>query len=767
MAIVEGRVIVRFRPGADGADVADDHGATHEEDLLLDRAALLAVEPGSEESAAAELNSDPRVEFAEPDFLTVLAPCDVGNCQPINDGFFTARWDLHNTGEIRSGAGQLLAVTGKPDADMDWLEMTDALGTAPHGRAVVGIIDTGIRDTHEDLSGLVIASQNFATGYPSDFVVDRIGHGTHVAGIVAARANNGLGGAGVAYGADIKLINAKACELYLFPGNVVQSSCPSSGVANAITWAVEQGANVLNLSLGSPGTAADGTGSPLQLAALQFARSRNVLPICSVGNENANNVGYPARFGECVAVAATNWSDQRASYSNRGAKVALSAPGGDNDANLPAGSVSWSWILSTYVGTTTATENANNIYALIAGTSMAAPQVSGLAAMLYASGMTSADAVLARMMNTADDLGAPGRDVEFGVGRINAYRALTLKEPGAPPVAHIDPVAPGVEGSPLVFSSAGSGDPNNHSVTYHWDFGDGTTSTEANPTHAYVDDGRYTATLTVTDESNRSTTATADVAISNLAPVVSASLTAPAIRSGEHVGLNGTFTDAGVNDAVWKWEIAWGEAKATGTAESQPATIEAGHRFCGAGDYLVQLSVRDKDGAEGRVQLPLTVSRDAVPIGPVRNFEDLRPGRGNIPIIVYSTAAFDARTIDPSTATLGDGEGAETPVAKKHDGKHLVEIKDENHDRLPDLILYFEPGVFFEPGVVSEPGGGAESMDRSMRSAKEPRPDPPTKIVLRSALADQCTQVEGSWRVTRPPKESHANGPRENEYRRD
>ena len=431
-------------------------------------------------------------------------------------------------------------------------------------------------------------------------------------------------------------------------------------------------------------------------------------------------------------MGATNWSDQRASYSNFGSKVELSAPGGDASAAQP-----YSFILSSWSDAPPCATNSNNCYVWTAGTSMAAPQVAGLAAVLFASGITDANDVLARLDQTADDLGAPGRDPEFGFGRINAYRALTRTDPSAPPIAHIDPVAAGVEGSPLSFSSLGSRDPNNHPITYRWDFGDGSTSTDANPVHTYADNGLYHVTLTVTDESNRATTATADVTIANLPPVVTASLTASSILSGQSVTLHGTFSDAGVADAPWQWGIAWGQGGdvSAGSVTSQSAPIDAPHRFCAAGGYSVRLSVTDKDGGVGGAEQPITVTRNAVRIAPPRDFEDLLEGRGRLPVVIFGTPTFDVRTIDPTTATIGDGEGDETSVARRRDGSFFTSIEDDNRDGQPDLILYFERNLIAD--LLNVP---------SNRGIRRPPPLPPSiTIVLRATLADACTQVEGSW----------------------
>jgi subtilisin family serine protease len=425
-----GRVIVRFstanlnvrspqaqRMGSVQRMVAE-HGARPLSEMLLPRTYVLSVEPGTEAQVAAALNEEEGVEFAEPDFLINVIPCETGDCADPTDFFLARKWDLHNTGSVTL-AGAAPVATGAADADMDWVEAYDALGASPSGTARIAIIDTGIRGSHVELAGRVVAARNFATGYPATLIEDRDGHGTHVAGIAAA---GGVSASGVAYGPGIQLINAKSCERYLFADGIVRTSCPVSSTADAIVWATDQGANVINLSLGGSPLAT--AGSALQQAALQYARSKDVLPFCATGNDNYFQIAFPARFPECIAVGATNWGDTRASYSNYGAGTEIAAPGGDGGAGFPLG-----LILSL-------SNTADNLYSYKAGTSMATPQVVGLAALLFSQGVGSDEDVLARIKATADDLGTPGTDEMFGAGRINVCRALnpaqlTVTMPGA------------------------------------------------------------------------------------------------------------------------------------------------------------------------------------------------------------------------------------------------------------------------------------------------------------------------------------------------
>lgn len=424
---IPGQVIARLRPGASAERVAHGAGAGVGRALRLSRTFVLNVPVGRERQIASALSRNPNIEFAELNEAYEVLPCETGVCVVPDDPSMMLRWDLHNTGAILNAAGAVLQATGRADADTDWLEAHDALGSAFAGTALIAIIDTGVRKTHQDLAGRVVAERNFAPGYPTEFTDDRSSHGTSVAGIAAAHGNEGLGVPGVAYGRNVKIINAKACELYQWPDGSWRTTCIGSATADAIVWAVDQGANVLNLSQGGgPNLPA---GLAIHQAALQYARSRNVLPVCAVGNEGYPGISWPARFPECVAVGATTWGDARAVYSNYAAEIDLSAPGGGpNPAGTP-----YSFILAPG---SPAAPASNTQYGWRSGTSMAAPQAAGLAALLFASGMTDADAVLARITETVDDLGPAGHDAEFGAGRVNVCRALdparlTVTMPGS------------------------------------------------------------------------------------------------------------------------------------------------------------------------------------------------------------------------------------------------------------------------------------------------------------------------------------------------
>lgn len=589
---VAGQIIVRFTPGANRSEVAEAHRAHKKDDMRLARTEILQVPEGQEMEIAAELAQNPNVEFAEPDWIQKVAPCEVASACNLPDGaFFGYKWDLQNTGTIRDALlGYGTVGSGVAGADSKWADAYDYLGAGFQGSAVIAILDTGIRSTHQAFTGKVIGGQRFLNdGQPLTNVTDDHGHGSHVAGIAA-----GLGSApvpGMAYGANIKLLIGKVCNS--------AGSCPSSATANAIVWAADNGANVINMSLGSFGGAPDGSGSAAQQAALRYAAGKNVLPVCATGNDDGKpeyggGVGYPARFPECMAVAATTWSDTKASYSNYGPQTAISAPGGDSN---PAGNP-FSLILAP-------SNTSNSGYVWRAGTSMATPQVTGLAALLWATGLHDAAAIRQRIMDTSDDLGAPGRDPIFGAGRINVYRAITGNSTKAPPVVNPGGTYTGAKGVAIQFDGSASFDPNGKAVTFSWSFGDGATSTAVKPTHAYLRAGTYTITLAVRDASGLVTTATTQAIIPNAVPAVSAFAGATILR-GETYASAGSFADPDPDQ--WTATVDYGDG-----GGAQPLALSGGgafsltHTYAAAGVFTATVAVSDNDGGTGTRGAQVTV----------------------------------------------------------------------------------------------------------------------------------------------------------------
>jgi hypothetical protein len=324
--IVPGQIIVRFRPGAARSEIAQQHRANKKRDMLLERTEVLEVEPGQEAAIAAQLSKNPNVEFAEPDYITRIGPCEVSTACNLPDGqFFHYKWDLHNTGMV------LTQATGKTDADIDWSETFDHLGgNSFAGSAVIGVLDTGIRPTHQAFAGKILGGRRFLNdgGALTNYLDDH-SHGTHVAGIAAASGTAAV--PGVAYGKNIKLLVGKVCNS--------AGSCPSSATADGIVWMADNGANVINMSLGSFGGNPDGTGLRRSRRRCATRRARTCSPSAPPATTTpSRRTATPAASATRRASrsawrsGATGWSDTKASYSNYGPQIEISAPGGDGNA---------------------------------------------------------------------------------------------------------------------------------------------------------------------------------------------------------------------------------------------------------------------------------------------------------------------------------------------------------------------------------------------------------------------------------------------------
>jgi len=282
-------------------------------------------------------------------------------------------------------------------ADPDWnLQYGLVNIRAPQGwdystgssAVTIAIVDTGVDLSHPDLAGKLVPGYDFVNG--DTIPQDDNGHGTHVAGIAAASGNNGIGVAGVSWGARImpvKVLNAGGNGSF-------------ADVAAGITWSADHGTQVINLSVGGASPSA------VLQDAVNYAYGKGVLLVAAAGNTGSGVILYPARYPNVIAVGAVDNTNNHAGFSNFGPELDLAAPGAS--------------IYSTVIGG----------YGYLSGTSMAAPYVSGLAAILrgYPAGF-SPDAIEWVMESTALDLGAAGRDNLYGYGLIQMDAALKLVLP--------------------------------------------------------------------------------------------------------------------------------------------------------------------------------------------------------------------------------------------------------------------------------------------------------------------------------------------------
>ncbi len=256
----------------------------------------------------------------------------------------------------------------------------------------VAVIDTGITKVRD------LQETKFVKGY--DFVNDREtatddnGHGTHVAGTIAQSTNNNYGVAGIAYEANLMPLKV----LSSYGGGTV------ADIAEAIKFAADNGADVINMSLGGGGE------SQLMKQAIEYAHKKGVAIIAAAGNENANGASYPARYPYVIGVSAVGPDGEKAPYSNFGAGVDISAPGGSE-----AGSILQETI----------DENGQGVFLGLQGTSMAAPHVAGVAALIKASGIKEPDEILKVLKQSARVIQDDGLNY-YGAGHLNAEAAVKL-----------------------------------------------------------------------------------------------------------------------------------------------------------------------------------------------------------------------------------------------------------------------------------------------------------------------------------------------------
>ena len=290
-----------------------------------------------------------------------------------------------------------------PGRDRQWALDTigaDAAGKVANGSGVtVAVVDSGVDLAHEDLAGKLVPGHDVVDG--DDTPQDVNGHGTHVAGIIAATAGNGRGIAGAAPGARIMPVRVLDAD---GRGSVTD-------VIEGVRWAVAHGAKVVNLSLGEEGQSLLG---PSLGDALREAWAAGVVPVVAAG---------AARFTDepAIVVAATDRQDGAPSYSKGvgGAKWGMSAPGGEVPERGTAGAILSTW----WSG------DKPDQYAYLAGSSQAAPHVAAAVAVLLSTGRFTPEQAVQRLLDTAVDLGAPGRDPTFGAGRLDLAAAVGAPAP--------------------------------------------------------------------------------------------------------------------------------------------------------------------------------------------------------------------------------------------------------------------------------------------------------------------------------------------------
>ena len=378
-----GRILVKFKLGTSPAD----RGALHRDlgglpirEIPGIKVEVVRISVGAERAKAAAYARSPLVAYAEPDY-TAQALGDP------DDEHFAKQWGMDNDGQVYKD-GQ----SGMVDADIDAPEAWDIItGTA---EIKIAILDTGIDQDHLDLDDKLVGNINFTD---SSTVDDLYGHGTHVAGIAAAETNNTQGVAGAGYNSsllNVKVLNDDGVGYY-------------SWIADGIRWATDYGVEndvkvVINMSLGGKRKS-----STLE-DAVNYAWNKGVVLAAAAGNDGNPSPLYPAKYENCIAVAATDSNDEKASFSQWGDWVDVAAPGVDIFSTFP----NHPYVIGKSLD-----------YDFGSGTSMSTPFVSGLAALVWATGYgTSNSTVRDQIEATCDAI--PGTGQYWIHGRINACNAV-------------------------------------------------------------------------------------------------------------------------------------------------------------------------------------------------------------------------------------------------------------------------------------------------------------------------------------------------------
>jgi subtilisin family serine protease len=416
-AAAEGDIIVKYATGADPQERAEaraDADVTARGALPLAQTEVVAPERGTTVAeAVADLERSPDVAYAEPD--APRRAFDLYPDEALNDRPFANLWALRNTGQpVRGVGGTAGADIGAPAA---WGVTTG------NASVKVAVVDSGVDRTHPDLFANLTPGYDYA--YDDADPTDYAGHGTHVAGIIAARGNNGTGVTGVAW--QTSLIPVQALD--------AEGEGSTSDIVAAYAYAAWKGARIVNASFGGSDY------SQVEYNAIKAAS--NVLFVAAAGNDTANDdttPSYPCAYNlpNILCVAATDNTDHLADFSNFGrTSVDIAAPG-------------------VHIYSTLRCDN----YGWLSGTSMAAPEVSGAAALVLAKFPTlSATALRSKLISTADPLNATDAPKIAG-GRLNVAKAVGATITATTPPPSTTHSGDGATTTPaMVFAAPRTGEP--------------------------------------------------------------------------------------------------------------------------------------------------------------------------------------------------------------------------------------------------------------------------------------------------------------------
>jgi subtilisin family serine protease len=526
---VAGEILVKFAPGANANTRADVHflsGGIPGHEIARTGVQRILVAAGDEAAAVARYRRNPNVLYAEPNFIRTIPAMlshSAGTEVLPGDFYFNEQWGLHNTGQpfqcFPTVFGTWCFHQGTPNADIDAPEAWVISTGSP---VAVAVIDSGVDYTHPDLAAKYLGGYDFFNGDPDP--MDDHGHGTHVAGTIAAAMHNVTGTPAHAEG-----IAGVAPNALLFAYKVcgADGSCSDFAIQQAIAAAIAEGARVINLSLGGPQF------SQSTYDAVQDAWNTGLVIVAAAGNNGTTGHIYPAAFDNVISVGAFDQHHRRAAFSNYGTWVDISAPG-----NV---------IMSTYRMSACATSTVpgdTGCYTWSSGTSMAAPHVSGAAALLWSRpDVTSNSQVVSILRDSADPAGVSTTRLDSWTihGGLNLHNAIGYGS--TRPIAHAGPDqtvtdSDGDGGEPVTLDGRASSDPNGSIVSYEWRKGATVIATGATPA-VWLSVGVYTITLEVTDNDGESDT---DTVVITVAPSNQVTVTATTAQATEAGPQDGVFT---------------------------------------------------------------------------------------------------------------------------------------------------------------------------------------------------------------------------------
>jgi subtilisin family serine protease len=451
------RVLVHFKPGTAASEIGKSHRQAGGHALRIIPGIdvqVVEIPEGTVLKMLARYRANPNVVYAEPDYYRVLVIPDEENYSPLFGGpdrdYFEEQWGLNNTGQPLTDPNAILSfdpLYGTNDADIDAPEGWDI--TTGDAAVKIAMLDTGIDCSSVEHSGKCVEQVNFVSEY-SNTIEDIAQHGTYTAGVAAANTNNRLGVAGVGWNSSIG--NLKTCYEYDYAPypwlpefSVSTGICPVSASAAAITYAADHEYHVINMSYGSD--LIDLNGEPIGIPqqpnvetdAVTYAWNHGVVLVAAAGNDGVMTQIYPAANDEVIAVGATNYYDNLASFSTFGNTwVSMLAPGENILSTAPVYACEF-WSNITGEDYDPANEGC---LTWASGTSLASPHVAGAAALVWAhlfpgqspqscvsqSGVPCNTVVRSHLEYGANASGALGQNFLSWSqhGRLNLYSALAV-----------------------------------------------------------------------------------------------------------------------------------------------------------------------------------------------------------------------------------------------------------------------------------------------------------------------------------------------------